>query len=65
MTITLSNADAMVPDNNLSSREAVVIKARIAPSGNVTDATDAWEGRGGVLDTDEDSQLSVLIDTPL
>ncbi|NHI00186.1 MULTISPECIES: c-type cytochrome biogenesis protein CcmI [Oceanimonas] len=65
MTITLSNADAMVPDNNLSSREAVVIKARIAPSGNVTDATDAWEGRSGVLDTDEDSQLSVLIDTPL
>ncbi|AEY02391.1 cytochrome c-type biogenesis protein [Oceanimonas sp. GK1] len=65
MSITLSNADAMVPENNLSSREAVIIKARIAPSGNVTDATNAWEGRSGKLATDEDSQLSVLIDTPL
>ncbi|WP_107851384.1 c-type cytochrome biogenesis protein CcmI [Oceanimonas marisflavi] len=65
MTITLTNADAMVPDNNLSSRDAVIIKARIAPSGNVGDATDAWEGRSGVLTTDEDRQLSVLIDTPL
>ncbi|WP_298717943.1 c-type cytochrome biogenesis protein CcmI [uncultured Oceanisphaera sp.] len=65
LTITLSNADAMVASNNLSGRDSVVIKARIAPSGNVTDATDAWEGRSGVLGTEEDSQLSIFIDTPL
>ncbi|MBL1378350.1 c-type cytochrome biogenesis protein CcmI [Zobellella iuensis] len=65
LTITLSNADAMVADNNLSSREAVVIKARIAPSGNVADVTHAWEGRSGVLSTDEDRRISVMIDTPL
>ncbi len=65
LTVTLSNADAMVASNNMSGRDAVVIKARIAPSGNVADATDAWEGRSGVLSTDEDSQLSIFIDTPL
>lgn len=65
LTITLSNADAMVASNNLSGRDSVVIKARIAPSGNVTDTTDAWEGRSGVLSTDEDSQLSIFIDTAL
>ncbi|PSJ44559.1 c-type cytochrome biogenesis protein CcmI [Zobellella taiwanensis] len=65
LTITLSNADAMVPDNNMSSREAVIIKARIAPSGNVADSTNAWEGRSGVLSTDEDSRIRVMIDTPL
>ncbi|ATG73231.1 c-type cytochrome biogenesis protein CcmI [Zobellella denitrificans] len=65
LTITLSNADAMVPDNNLSSREAVIIKARLAPSGNVADTTHAWEGRSGTLATDEDRRLSVMIDTPL
>lgn len=65
LTVTLSNADAMVASNNLSGRDSVVIKARIAPSGNVTDTTDAWEGRSGVLSTGEDSQLSIFIDTPL
>ncbi len=65
LTVTLSNADAMVASNNLSGRDTVVIKARIAPSGNVADATDAWEGRSGILDTSEDRRLSVIIDTPL
>ena len=65
LTITLSNADAMRPNNNMNGRDAVIIKARIAPSGNVTDTTDAWEGRSGVLSTDKDSQLSIFIDTPL
>lgn len=65
LTITLSNADAMRPDNNMSGRDAVVIKARIAPSGNVTDTTDAWEGRSSVLSTDKDGQVSIFIDTAL
>lgn len=65
LSVTLSNADAMVPDNNMSSRDEIIIKARIAPSGNVTDVTNAWEGRSGVLSTSEDKQLSVIIDTPL
>lgn len=65
LSVTLSNADAMVPDNNMSSRDEIIIKARIAPSGNVTDITNAWEGRSGVLSTSEDKQLSVIIDTPL
>lgn len=65
LSITLSNADAMVPENNLSTRDEVVIKARIAPSGNVTDVTNAWEGRSSKLSTGEDRQLTLLIDTPL
>ncbi|MGB5853902.1 MAG: c-type cytochrome biogenesis protein CcmI [Oceanisphaera sp.] len=65
LTITLSNADAMRPDNNMNGREAVIIKARIAPSGNVTDTTNAWEGRSAVLSTEEDRQLVIFIDTPL
>lgn len=65
LTITLSNADAMVAENNLSSRERVIVKARLAPSGNVADSTDAWEGHSGVLNTDEDSRIRVIIDTPL
>ncbi|WP_116474017.1 c-type cytochrome biogenesis protein CcmI [Zobellella maritima] len=65
LTITLSNADAMVPDNNMSQRDAVVLKARIAPSGNVMDKTDAWEGRSPVLSTAEDSAVEIMIDTPL
>ncbi|PSJ46231.1 c-type cytochrome biogenesis protein CcmI [Zobellella endophytica] len=65
LTITLSNADAMVAENNLSGREAVIIKARLAPSGNVADSTDAWEGRSVALGTEEDRRIAVMIDTPL
>ncbi|WP_417614567.1 c-type cytochrome biogenesis protein CcmI [Oceanisphaera sp.] len=65
LTITLSNADAMRPNINMNGRDAVIVKARIAPSGNVTDTTDAWEGRSSVLSTNKDSQLSIFIDTPL
>lgn len=65
LTLTLSNADAMRPDNNMNGRDAVIIKARIAPSGNVADTTDAWEGSSAVLSTEKDSQLAIMIDTPL
>ena len=65
LTLTLSNADAMRPNVNMNGHEQVIIKARLAPSGNVTDKTGAWEGRSGVLSTEQDSQLSVVIDTEL
>lgn len=65
LTVTLSNADAMVPDNNMSQREAVVLRARIAPSGNVMDKTGAWEGRSAALSTAQDSSVEIMIDTPL
>lgn len=65
LTVTLSNADAMRPDNNMNGHDSVVIKARLAPSGNVADTTDAWEGSSGVLSTEQDKQLSIVIDTEL
>ncbi|ART79701.1 c-type cytochrome biogenesis protein CcmI [Oceanisphaera avium] len=65
LTVTLSNSDAMRPNVNLNGFDNVIIKARLAPSGNVSDKKGAWEGRSGVLNTDEDRQLSVVIDTEL
>ncbi|MBU3823479.1 MAG: c-type cytochrome biogenesis protein CcmI [Candidatus Oceanisphaera merdipullorum] len=65
LTLTLSNKDAMRPNVNLNGHDKVIIKARLAPSGNVTDKTGAWEGSSEVLSTDADRQLSVVIDTEL
>ncbi|WP_319781797.1 c-type cytochrome biogenesis protein CcmI [Oceanisphaera sp. IT1-181] len=65
LTLTLSNKDAMRPEVNMNGRDNVIIKARLAPSGNVTDKTGAWEGRSGVLSTAKDRELTVVIDTEL
>lgn len=65
LTVTLSNGDAMRPGVNMNGREQVIIKARLAPSGNVTDKKGAWEGRSPALSTEEDRQLTVVIDTEL
>ncbi|MBO1519808.1 c-type cytochrome biogenesis protein CcmI [Oceanisphaera pacifica] len=65
LTVTLTNADAMRPDNNMNGHSSVVIKARLAPSGNVADTTGAWEGSSRVLSTEQDKQLSIVIDTEL
>lgn len=65
LTLTLSNKDAMRPEVNMNGRDNVIIKARLAPSGNVTDKTGAWEGRSGVLSTAKDRELMVVIDTEL
>lgn len=65
LTVTLSNADAMRPGINMSGTDSVIIKARIAPSGNVVDKAGAWEGRSRILTTEKDSQLTVIIDTEL
>ena len=65
LTLTLSNSDAMRPNVNMNGHEQVIIKARLAPSGNVTDKAGAWEGRTVAVSTTEDRQLSVVIDTEL
>ena len=65
LTITLTNADAMTPNNKMSDSEDIIIKARLAPSGNASDTSDAWEGTSGLLSTKEDKRISIVIDTPL
>ncbi|MDR9466723.1 c-type cytochrome biogenesis protein CcmI [Marinospirillum sp.] len=64
-TVYLSDQQAMSPDNNLSSVDAVVIQARISNSGRPQAQEGDWEGQTDVLQVQGQQQVEVEINQQL
>ncbi|WP_151172409.1 c-type cytochrome biogenesis protein CcmI [Pseudoalteromonas ruthenica] len=63
MTVTLSQADAMMAELTLAQFEQVQIIARISKDGDVAIASGELQGQSGVIDQQQQKQVDVLIDT--
>jgi len=59
-TVTLGDADAMVPSMKISSVEQVTIMARVSRSGDATKGE--WMGQSEALDTASDNAIDLVID---
>ncbi len=59
-TVTLGDADAMVPSMKISSVEQVTVMARVSRSGDATKGE--WMGRSEALDTASDNAIDLVID---
>jgi cytochrome c-type biogenesis protein CcmH len=63
ITLTLSDADAMMPTMKLSSFEQVVVGARVSSSGNpVAQSGDFYTERKDVDSSNPPEQIELLID---
>lgn len=63
VTLTLSDADAMVPELKLSQQGEFIIKARISMDENVAAASGEWEGESQIIKSGETDIIPVLIAT--
>lgn len=59
-TVTLGDADAMVPLMKISSVEQVTVMARVSRSGDATKGE--WMGQSEALDTASDNAIDLVID---
>ncbi len=59
-TVTLGDADAMVPSMKISSVEQVTVMARVSRSGDATKGE--WMGQSEALDTASDNAIDLVID---
>lgn len=64
-TIILSDEQAMMPQNNLSSAKQVVIQARIAIGGTPQAQEGDWQGQTQVLDVDGQQRVDLEINRQL
>ena len=60
--VSLSDADAMMPQLKISSFPQIQLMARISRAGNAT--AGEWVGQSAPVANDEPSQQTILIDTP-
>ncbi|MCE2571478.1 c-type cytochrome biogenesis protein CcmI [Motilimonas eburnea] len=65
VTITLSDADAMVPELKLSQQSAFIVKARVSMDENVSAASGEWEGQSQVVAAGESSVITIVVDTKM
>jgi len=59
-TVTLGDADAMVPSMKISSVEQVTVMARVSRSGDATKGE--WMGQSEALDTTSENTVDLVID---
>ncbi|SFX22893.1 c-type cytochrome biogenesis protein CcmI [Marinospirillum alkaliphilum] len=64
-TVLLSDKQAMMPDNNLSSAERVVIQARVAQRGTPEAQEGDWQGTSEVLEVDGQQRIELEINQQL
>ncbi len=65
LTVTLSDADAMVPELRLSQQGQFVVKARISLDGNVTPMSGEWEGDSGVIKAGKQGPIQIEVNKAL
>ncbi|MDO6525014.1 c-type cytochrome biogenesis protein CcmI [Motilimonas sp. 1_MG-2023] len=61
-TVTLSDADAMMPELKLSQQAEFIIKARISNDENVAVAAGEWEGESSVIKSGQKGVIEIAID---
>ncbi|MFO6421899.1 c-type cytochrome biogenesis protein CcmI [Motilimonas sp. KMU-193] len=65
VSLTLSDADAMVPELKLSQQSEFIIKARVSVDENVSAASGEWEGQSQVVKAGEQSLIPINIDVKM
>jgi hypothetical protein len=62
VTVSLSDANAMMPERLLSTQKQVKVRARISRDGLANPQSGDWFGESAVMPYNKESQISVQIE---